>query len=78
MASQDPETGDQEEPASMNRIDALFARLKSEGRHALMPFITAGDPDLPTTAALITEMVARGRTWSRSASPTPTRSPTGR
>lgn len=44
----------------MNRIDALFARLKSEGRHALMPFITAGDPDLPTTAALITEMVARG------------------
>ena len=25
-----------------------------------MPFITAGDPDLPTTAALITEMVAGG------------------
>src|SRR4051794_5471055 len=44
----------------MNRIDALFTRLKSEGRKALMPFITAGDPDLPTTAALITEMVARG------------------
>ncbi|HMB03164.1 MAG TPA: tryptophan synthase subunit alpha [Isosphaeraceae bacterium] len=44
----------------MNRIDALFARLKSEGRRALMPFITAGDPDLPTTAALITEMVRRG------------------
>jgi tryptophan synthase alpha chain len=44
----------------MNRIDALFTRLKSEGRRALMPFITAGDPDLPTTAALITELVARG------------------
>ncbi|GAC1469287.1 MAG: tryptophan synthase subunit alpha [Isosphaeraceae bacterium] len=44
----------------MNRIDTLFARLKSEGRRALMPFITAGDPDLPATAALITEMVARG------------------
>ena len=44
----------------MNRIDALFSRLKSEGRRALMPFITAGDPDLPTTAALITELVARG------------------
>ncbi len=44
----------------MNRIDSLFHRLKSEGRRALMPFITAGDPDLPTTAALITEMVARG------------------
>jgi tryptophan synthase alpha chain len=44
----------------MNRIDTLFARLKSENRRALMPFITAGDPDLPTTAALITELVARG------------------
>jgi tryptophan synthase alpha chain len=44
----------------MNRIDTLFTRLKSEGRRALMPFITAGDPDLPTTAALITELVARG------------------
>ncbi len=44
----------------MNRIDVLFDRLKREGRRALMPFITAGDPDLPTTAALITEMVRRG------------------
>ena len=44
----------------MNRIDALFIRLRSEGRRALMPFVTAGDPDLATTAALITEMVARG------------------
>ena len=44
----------------MNRIDALFARLHREGRRALMPFITAGDPDLAATAALIAEMVARG------------------
>ena len=44
----------------MNRIDALFARLRSENRRALMPFITAGDPDLSTTAALITELVRRG------------------
>jgi tryptophan synthase alpha chain len=44
----------------MNRIDSLFARLRAEGRRALMPFVTAGDPDLPTTAALITELVARG------------------
>src|SRR5437763_9010673 len=44
----------------MNRIDSLFARLRAEGRRALMPFITAGDPDLATTAALITELVARG------------------
>lgn len=44
----------------MNRIDALFTRLRGEGRRALMPFLTAGDPDLETTAALITEMVGRG------------------
>ena len=44
----------------MNRIDALFSRLRSEGRRALMPFLTAGDPDLPTTAALIREAIRRG------------------
>src|SRR5271167_213104 len=44
----------------MNRIDALFAALKREDRRALMPFLTAGDPDLPTTKSLIREMVARG------------------
>src|SRR4051812_25317836 len=44
----------------MNRINALFSRLKTEGRRALMPFLTAGDPDLPTTAALITELVQWG------------------
>jgi tryptophan synthase alpha chain len=44
----------------MNRIDALFDRLKNEGRRALMPFITAGDPDLPSTTALITELVRCG------------------
>ncbi len=44
----------------MNRIDALFTRLKAEGRRALMPFLTAGDPDLATTAVLINELVGRG------------------
>ena len=44
----------------MNRIDSLFQKLRGEGRRALMPFITAGDPDLGTTAALIAEMAARG------------------
>jgi tryptophan synthase alpha chain len=43
-----------------NRIDSLFNRLRSENRRALMPFVTAGDPDLATTALLITEMVNRG------------------
>ena len=44
----------------MNRIDALFTRLHAENRRALMPFVTAGDPDLATTALLITELVNRG------------------
>jgi len=44
----------------MNRIDRLFAKLKVEGRKALMPFLTAGDPDLATTSALIREGLARG------------------
>jgi tryptophan synthase alpha chain len=44
----------------LNRIDALFSRLRTENRRALMPFVTAGDPDLATTAMLITELVNRG------------------
>lgn len=44
----------------MNRIDATFARLKRENRRALMPFLTAGDPDLDTTRELLEEVVARG------------------
>ncbi len=37
----------------MNRIDDIFAALRREKRKALMPFLTAGDPDLATTAALL-------------------------
>ena len=44
----------------MNRIDALFTRLKRESRPALMPFVTAGDPDLATTAEIVSEIVRRG------------------
>jgi tryptophan synthase alpha chain len=44
----------------MNRIDALFSRLRTEKRRALMPFVTAGDPDLATTALLIAELINRG------------------
>ena len=44
----------------MNRIDALFGRLAAEGRSALMPFVTAGDPDLATTAEVIRAIVAGG------------------
>jgi len=37
----------------MSAIDDLFKKLKSEGRKAFMPFITAGDPDLDTTKQLL-------------------------
>ena len=44
----------------MTSIPDLFAKLRSEGRKALMPFVTAGDPDLEFTAAVLKEVVARG------------------
>ena len=44
----------------MTAIDQVFRTLRSEGRKALMPFITAGDPDLDFTAALLRELVRRG------------------
>ena len=44
----------------MSRIEAAFARLRSEGRRGLIPFITAGDPDLETTGKLLVELAAAG------------------
>jgi tryptophan synthase alpha chain len=44
----------------MSPIDQLFAGLIREKRKALMPFITAGDPDLAFTAAVLKEVIARG------------------
>ena len=44
----------------MSAIDELFATLRAENRKALMPFVTAGDPDLEFTAAIIKELVKRG------------------
>ena len=44
----------------MNPIDQLFSRLKAERKKAFIPFITAGDPDLETTAKLLRECVKRG------------------
>jgi tryptophan synthase alpha chain len=44
----------------MSRIDELFQQLRSQGQKALMPFITAGDPDLDFTAAVLAELVRRG------------------
>src|ERR1041384_3370563 len=44
----------------MTKIDDLFRKLRSEKRKALMPFITAGDPDLAFTAAVLKEVIGRG------------------
>lgn len=44
----------------MSSIDTLFSNLRSRGQKALMPFITAGDPDLAFTAAMLRELVGRG------------------
>jgi len=44
----------------VNRIEQTFRRLKEKGEKALIPFITAGDPDLDTTRALVMEMARRG------------------
>ena len=37
----------------MNRIDATFRRLRAQRQAALIPFLTAGDPDLHTTPELL-------------------------
>jgi tryptophan synthase alpha chain len=44
----------------MSAIDALFQQLRSASRKALMPFVTAGDPDLDFTAEVIRRLAARG------------------
>lgn len=44
----------------MSAIDKLFTELRKTNRKALMPFITAGDPDLDFTAQVIQELAQRG------------------
>jgi tryptophan synthase alpha chain len=44
----------------MTRIESAFAHLKREGRRGLIPFITAGDPDLETTGELLVELARAG------------------
>lgn len=44
----------------MSAIDELFQRLKSEGKKAFMPFVTAGDPSLDFTAAILKRLDAEG------------------
>jgi tryptophan synthase alpha chain len=44
----------------MSRIGERFARLRAAGERALVPFVTAGDPDLATTAELVLAMAEAG------------------
>ncbi|HEX9919494.1 MAG TPA: tryptophan synthase subunit alpha, partial [Pyrinomonadaceae bacterium] len=44
----------------MSRIAETFARLREEKRHGFIPFITAGDPTLEATRALIVELARAG------------------
>jgi tryptophan synthase alpha chain len=44
----------------MNRIQAAFDQLKAQGRKALIPFVTAGDPALDRTVPLMHTLVAAG------------------
>jgi len=46
----------------MSAIDTLFQHLRSASRKALMPFVTAGDPDLAFTAEVLRVLVASGST----------------
>lgn len=44
----------------MSRIAERFAALRARGRPALIPFVTAGDPDPSVTPPLLHAMVAAG------------------
>jgi tryptophan synthase alpha chain len=44
----------------MGRITKTFERLRRAHERALIPYVTAGDPDLPLTRALVLEMARRG------------------
>ena len=44
----------------MSRIAGVFAALRDQGRRALIPFVTAGDPDPDTTVPMMHVLVEAG------------------
>jgi tryptophan synthase alpha chain len=44
----------------MKKINAMFTRLAARGETALIPYITAGDPDLETSRNLVLAMARQG------------------
>ncbi|MGL4729812.1 MAG: tryptophan synthase subunit alpha [Bosea sp. (in: a-proteobacteria)] len=47
-------------PLTSSRIPARFAACKLQGRAALVAFVTAGDPDLATSSAILHALPAAG------------------
>jgi tryptophan synthase alpha chain len=46
----------------LSKIKEVFDNLKAENKKGFIPFITAGDPDLPTTKKLLIELAHAGAT----------------
>ncbi|MEM9751939.1 MAG: tryptophan synthase subunit alpha [Planctomycetota bacterium] len=46
--------------SGVNRINRIFESLRHEGRKAVMPFVTAGDPDVASLPALLRGAEAGG------------------
>ena len=44
----------------MSRIAKTFASLRADGRKALIPYVTAGDPNPAVTVPLMHDMVKAG------------------
>lgn len=44
----------------MSRLQPVFDRLRQQGRKALIPFVTAGDPSLEATVPLLEVLAAAG------------------
>ena len=42
------------------RLEATFERLRAQGRAGLVTYVTAGDPDLPRSAAVVEALEAGG------------------
>lgn len=48
----------------MSELDLRFSELRARGEKAFLPFITAGDPDLATTAEVLGLLARHGATFA--------------
>lgn len=55
-----PADADVAGPSKVSALAEMFAALKREGRAALAPFVTAGDPDMDTTLAVLESLDRAG------------------